>query len=84
MNEFTKDELQEVKRCVKYMINGGITPYSSLTIAINKKLQSMIDNYCEHKKDVWPLYTTTGDLPSAGMCYECNNAVNKVFIKVIE
>lgn len=48
MNDFTKEELQEVKRCVKYMINGVVTPYSSLTLAINKKIQSLINNYCEH------------------------------------
>lgn len=45
MKEFTKEELQEIKRCVKYMINGGTTPYSSLTMEINKKLNHMIDNY---------------------------------------
>lgn len=49
MNNLTKPELQEIKRCIKYMINGGTTPYSSLTMDINKKLQSLIDNYCEHE-----------------------------------
>lgn len=46
MNDFTKTELQEINRCIKYMISGGTTPYSCLTIAINKKLRNMIDNYC--------------------------------------
>ena len=45
MNDFTKEELKEINRCLKYMINGGTTPYSSLTMALNKKLQSLIDNY---------------------------------------
>jgi len=48
MNDFTKDELQEIKRCLKYMIKGGTTPYSCITIEIDKKIKSMIDNYCEH------------------------------------
>lgn len=48
MNEFTKNELIEIKRCLKYMIKGSITPYSILTLELNKKIQAMIDNYCEH------------------------------------
>ena len=48
MNEFTKEELQEIRRCLKYMINGGVTPYSCKTLELKKKLQSLIDNYCEH------------------------------------
>lgn len=44
----SKLELQEIKRCLKYMINGGTTPYSNLTMDINKKIQQMIDNHCEH------------------------------------
>ena len=49
MNDLTKEELQEIKRCINYMIKGGVTPYSSLTLQIKKKIQSIIDNYCDHK-----------------------------------
>ena len=49
MNDFTKEELIEIKRCVKYMCEEGITPYSCLTLEINKKLQSIINNYCDHE-----------------------------------
>lgn len=52
MNEFTKEELQELKRCLKYMITGHVTPYSALTINMKKKIQSMIDNYCEHTRQM--------------------------------
>lgn len=45
MNDFTLQELDEIKRCLRYMITGGLTPYSNLTIALNKKLQLMMDNY---------------------------------------
>ncbi len=47
-NEFTKEDLQEIKRCVVYMTKGGTTPYSLFTLEVKKKIQSMIDNYCEH------------------------------------
>lgn len=48
MNDFKKEELTEIKRCLKYMINGGVTPYSSLTMNLNKRIQAMIDIYCDH------------------------------------
>lgn len=53
MNDFTKEELEEIKRCVKYMINGGTTPHSSFTIALKKKVQSMIENHCNHDLDIF-------------------------------
>lgn len=49
MNDFTKEELQEINHCLKYMINGGVTPYSCVTLATKKKVQSMISNYCKHE-----------------------------------
>jgi len=53
MNDFTKEELQEIKRCLSYMINGNVTPYSCVTIGVKKKIQSMIDNYkCEVEKSL--------------------------------
>lgn len=64
MNNFTKEELQEIKRCVNYMIKGGTTPHSCLTMKINKQLQSMIDSYCEHKHTSdGHLYTRLGPSP---------------------
>ncbi len=48
MNDFTKEELQEIKRCIKYMINGGVTPYSVTTVRLIVKLNEMIEHYCEH------------------------------------
>lgn len=49
MNDFTKEELEEIKRCLKYMIDGGVTPYSCVTLDVKKKIQLMIDNYDKHK-----------------------------------
>lgn len=72
MSEFTKEELEEIKRCLKYMINGGVTPYSLLTMDIKKKIQSMIDNYCEHEhlKGVGKEYR---------VCRMCGSEVNSEF-----
>lgn len=49
MNEFKKEELEEIYRCLNYMIKGGITPYSCVTFDVKKKIKNMIDNYCEHE-----------------------------------
>lgn len=50
MNNLTKEELEEIKRCLQYMITSRTTPYSLLTIDVNKKIQHMIYSYCEHEK----------------------------------
>lgn len=45
MNDFTKEELKEIKRCVDYMTRGGTTPYSLFTLEVKKKIIFMIENY---------------------------------------
>lgn len=45
MNDFMIQELEEIKRCLKHIIESGITPYSDFTIDVNEKVKSMIDNY---------------------------------------
>ncbi len=57
----TKQELEEIKRCLKYMIKGGVTPYSSVTLETKKKIQSMIDRHCDHQ----PIWET----PNHVICY---------------
>lgn len=78
MNDFTKEELEEILVALDY-VRDGIDEFLPAN-PLMAKLQSMIDNYCEHEKNVWPLYTSKGDLPSAGLCFECNKSVNKEFI----
>ena len=51
MNDFTKTDLNEIHRCLKYMTNCDITPYSCHTIALAKRIREMIDNYCEHEPE---------------------------------
>ena len=46
MNDFTKDELEQLYHCAKF-----VTEYNWLHDryeGLMKKIQSMIDNYCEH------------------------------------
>ena len=46
MNDFTKEELKSIMYCVKQM-KIHIDGYNPL----KSKIQSMIDNYCEHVLD---------------------------------
>lgn len=75
MNDFTKKELE----MIHYDLVRNESPWQCGKTIINK-IQSMIDNYCEHQKNVWPLYTSSGDMPVCGLCYECDTCVDKDFI----
>ncbi len=80
MKDFTKEELDYISDILKIHIND----YPTLTSRDSdflSKIQSMIDNYCEHEIAVWPLYTSTGDMPCAGLCFTCNKCVNREFIR---
>jgi hypothetical protein len=72
MNDFSKQELQDIEFALQTVYLGN----SELI----KKIQFRIENYCVHKNDIWPLYTSTGDIPVAGMCYECGNPVDRMFL----
>lgn len=52
MNEFTKEELQEIHKQLKNVTKSDFIPYSCLTLALKKKIQSMIDNYCDHEPEL--------------------------------
>ena len=77
MNDFTKEELILIAESIPYLLHLKTKERTELL----KKIDNIINNYCEHKNDVSPLYTVSGDLPSAGFCYECNQPVRKEFIK---
>ena len=51
MNEFTKEELQELIRCVKLVIRSGIIPHSEKTIKLTINLQCMINKHCDHETE---------------------------------
>lgn len=49
MNEFKKNDLTEILRCLKYMTKGDVTPYSCHTIALVKRVRAMIETYDDNK-----------------------------------
>jgi len=49
MNDFTKEELEEIKGWADYCVGSGMS-YTE-TDPLYNKIQSMIDNYCEHKSE---------------------------------
>ncbi|MGL6123269.1 MAG: hypothetical protein ACRC1W_09685 [Shewanella sp.] len=69
MNDFTKKELEEIKRCLKYIFNVIGIPYSRSTVELNKKVQSMIENYCQHLL----INISEADV----YCPKCNNTYGK-------
>lgn len=48
MFEFTKEELEELKRCLSWVINCKDTHYTDITYSLETKLQSIIENFCDH------------------------------------
>jgi hypothetical protein len=48
MNDFTKEELETIKKSIDGLMFSKF--YSKDTQLVYKKLQSMIDNHCEHKE----------------------------------
>ena len=70
MNDFTKEELEEIQRCLKYIVKSGINPYSCVTLDAKKKVHSMIDNYCEHE---WAFYISPHG--NVVRCNKCNKGL---------
>lgn len=64
MNDFTKEELEEIM----YLFTHGFGP-NIRSLTIPKKIQSMIDNYCAHNSP----YTKLG----ITVCLDCNEVVNE-------
>ena len=46
MNDFTKEELQDLLKCIK--LTGSEFGNCQRLDLLKRKLQSLIDNYCEH------------------------------------
>ena len=70
MNEFTKEELEKLKELVVWdddCIAGG-NPIPIYGILV-KKIQSLIDNYCEHT----PSNFYTSNAPSLYSCQKCGD-----------
>lgn len=63
MNDFTKEELQQIQAWATTDID--LSP-SELEVNLFDKIQSLIDNYCEHSQHLY-----YGDIP-VGECTECH------------
>lgn len=50
MNEFTKEELKEIKYGICHLISEGScdSQWNNDVKILKEKIQSMIENYCEH------------------------------------
>ena len=73
MNEFTKEEL----KIIQWEINTAVNKLDMATLSskkhseLNEKIQSMIDNYCEHeeKHKEWLSY----QCDKCGLMFNCDN-----------
>lgn len=64
MNDFTKEELQDLECWLRVTRKQDITlPSDKNKEYILDKLQSMIDNYCEHEKE--------GSVGLHNLCLKC-------------
>lgn len=65
MNDFTKDELKRLLGILTDRMATELT-YYNIDIKLEPKIQSLIDNYCEHSQHFY-----YGDIP-VGECTECH------------
>lgn len=65
MNDFTKEELEILHSAIEYWIKNIALPGSKVSPVIIKKIQSMIDNYCDHEKN-------NSSLVMAIVCVKCD------------
>lgn len=66
MNDFTKDELQQV---IKWATTDIDLNPSELEVSLFEKIVAIIDNYCEHQ-DCEKLYMSVGGIENFG-CKGC-------------
>ena len=73
MNDFTKAELQNIVQCIQYTyMHESISPETHLFLM--KKIQSMIDNYCEMTTPTMANYCCSKCNEEWNRC-ECNNSI---------
>lgn len=73
MNDFTKEEMMQIK--YDYDLNGNRYDESFTNEqceALYEKIQSMIDNYCEHE---WAMYISSEG--NAVRCTKCNHDIQE-------
>lgn len=57
MNDFTKEELEQIRAWATTDVD--LSP-SELEISLFDKIQSMIDNYCDHEEEVEVIMNAQG------------------------
>ena len=71
MNDFTKEELKDIHYALTEYGNFESAPVKTL----GDKIQSMIDNYCEHE---WIIEINDNYIPVSGqICMYCKTGRNK-------
>lgn len=76
MNDFTKEELHHLEYSLENLKFSCVNPeFESKIKDVTDKIQSMIDNYCEHD------YRSTGNHPWLH-CIKCRNNFNFVETKI--
>ena len=76
MNDFTKEELEFLKHAIRehYKNNTPIkgSTYVNIWAEMIKKIESMIDSYCEHESDgeIWE-GNSDNDMPDEFRCVKC-------------
>lgn len=83
MTDFTKDELKIIYTCTELYKSGSGIAWPKVCSkkqysALQSKIQSMIDNYCEHKNK------TVGTDPTDGegvcvYCIDCKTIIGEVY-----
>lgn len=64
MNDFTKEELQRIETAVSFYCIEIETDNSLKYLALTKKVQSMVDNYCDHE---WTYHFGCSSI----ICHKC-------------
>lgn len=54
MNDFTKEELEHLSTCISLTLSNGYFPFGETGNDLYKKIQSIIDNYCDHESEPYP------------------------------
>ena len=49
MNDFTKEELEEIQEIARHCCKQAVETRHNLTYTVKLKAERMIDNYCEHE-----------------------------------
>lgn len=74
MNDFTKDELQEIVDIVNDINNGSQRHGLELYFELRNKVQSMIDNYCDH---AWENVCCQCAMSNV-YCYKCEKSMDEI------